>query len=112
MTLSECTKADLLWIIKRMQQRYLHDGVYAVQRALGDLDLEKARQRYDMEQADGAGFIGGRLMLIITIKVDAPAGQAIGIKEDLAMYLERFGDSRVVSVEKVTPQQMSLMDKG
>ncbi|MDY4037632.1 MAG: hypothetical protein SOZ14_10430 [Candidatus Pseudoscilispira sp.] len=50
-------------------------------------------------------------MLIITIKVDAPAGQAIGIKEDLAMYLERFGDSRVVSVEEVTPQQLSLMDK-
>lgn len=50
-------------------------------------------------------------MLIITIKVDAPVGQAIGIKEDLAMYLERFGDSRVVSVEEVTPRQMSLMDK-
>lgn len=50
-------------------------------------------------------------MLIITIKVDAPAGQAIGIKEDIAMYLERFGDSRVVSVEEVTPQQLSLMDK-
>ena len=50
-------------------------------------------------------------MLIITIKVDAPAGQAIGIKEDLAMYLECFGDSRVVSVEEVTPQQLSLMDK-
>ena len=49
-------------------------------------------------------------MLIITIKVDAPAGQAIGIKEDIAMYLERFGDSRVVSVEEVTPQQLSLLD--
>lgn len=49
-------------------------------------------------------------MLIITIKVNAPAGQAIGIKEDLAMYLERFGDSRVVSVEEVTPQQLSLME--
>ncbi len=47
-------------------------------------------------------------MLIITIKVNAPAGQAIGIKEDLAMYLGRFGDSRVVSVEEVAPQQMSI----
>ena len=37
-------------------------------------------------------------MLIITIEVDAPAGQAIGIKEDLAMYLEQFGDARVVEV--------------
>lgn len=48
--------------------------------------------------------------MIITIKVNAPAGQAIGIKEDLAMYLERFGESRVVSVEEVTPQQLSLME--
>ena len=39
------------------------------------------------------------MLIITTIKVNAPAGQAIGIKEDLAMYLERFGDSRVVSVE-------------
>lgn len=42
-------------------------------------------------------------MLIITIHVNAPAGQAIGIKEDLAAYLERFGDSRVVSVEEAQP---------
>jgi hypothetical protein len=39
-------------------------------------------------------------MLIITIKVDAPAGQAIGIKEDLAYYLERFGDVKSVDVEE------------
>ena len=50
-------------------------------------------------------------MLFITIKVDAPPGQAIGIKEDLAMYLERFGDAAVVAVEEVTPQQLSLMDR-
>ena len=47
MTLSECTKADLLWIIKRMQLVYLHDGNYALQRALSDLDLEKTKKRYD-----------------------------------------------------------------
>ena len=40
-------------------------------------------------------------MLIITVQVNAPPGQAIGVKEDLAMYLEQFGDSRVVSVEEV-----------
>ena len=39
-------------------------------------------------------------MLIVTIHVDAPAGQAIGIQEDLAMYLERFGDTRVVSITR------------
>ena len=45
-------------------------------------------------------------MLIITVQVNAPAGQAIGIKEDLAMYLERWGDARVVSVEQRPQPQM------
>ena len=49
-------------------------------------------------------------MLIITIHVDSPPGQAIGIKEDLAMYLERYGDARVVSVVEERPdyRQMEL----
>lgn len=47
-------------------------------------------------------------MLIITVQVDKPAGQAIGIKEQLAMELERFGDTRVVSVEEVLPEQLKL----
>lgn len=47
-------------------------------------------------------------MLIITIKVNAPAGKAIGIKEDLAMYLERFGDAKVVEIQEETPEQMKL----
>lgn len=48
-------------------------------------------------------------MLIITTEVDAPAGQAIGIKEDLAMHLERWGDARVVSVEEKPQAQMEQM---
>lgn len=47
-------------------------------------------------------------MLRITIEVNAPAGQAIGIKEELAMHLERWGDSRVVDVQEVTPEQMKM----
>lgn len=47
-------------------------------------------------------------MLIITIHVDAPEGQAIGIKEDLAMYLERFGDVRVVDIKEELPEQMEI----
>lgn len=47
-------------------------------------------------------------MILISIKVDAPPGQAIGIKEDLAMYLERFGNARVVSVTEVAPEQMAI----
>ena len=37
-------------------------------------------------------------MLEIRIVVNKPVGQAIGIKEDLAMYLEKFGDARVVEI--------------
>lgn len=51
----------------------------------------------------------GRAMLIITVQVNAPAGQAIGIKEDLAMHLERWGDARVVSVEQKPQAQMEQM---
>ena len=38
-------------------------------------------------------------MLIITVQVNAPAGQEIGIKEQIAMDLEKYGDTRVLSVE-------------
>lgn len=51
-------------------------------------------------------------MLIITIHVDAPPGQAIGIKEDLAMYLEQYGDARVISVSEQQKdyRQLRLFD--
>ena len=39
-------------------------------------------------------------MLIVTVHVNAPAGQAIGIKEQIAMDLEKYGDTRVLSVEE------------
>lgn len=51
-------------------------------------------------------------MLIITVQVDARAGQDIGIKEDLAMFLERYGDARVVSVEEAPQKQMEQMAIG
>lgn len=44
-------------------------------------------------------------VLTITIEVDAPAGQAIGIKEHLAMLLEQYGDTRVVEVKEYAVQQ-------
>lgn len=49
-------------------------------------------------------------MLIITVHVNAPAGQAIGIKEQIAQDLERYGDTHVVSVEVVQPtyRQMQI----
>ena len=44
-------------------------------------------------------------MLIITIKVNAPAGQAIGIKEAIAQDLEKYGDVRVTDIKEITPKQ-------
>lgn len=47
-------------------------------------------------------------MIRVVVEVDAPTGQAIGVKEALAMWLERYGDARVVAVEEVAPRQMKM----
>ncbi len=47
-------------------------------------------------------------MLTVTIKVDAPPGQAMSIKEDAAMYFEQYGDVRVVNVTEATPEQLEI----
>lgn len=47
-------------------------------------------------------------MLWITVKADVPEGMAQGVKEALAMYLERFGDAEVVEVRETSPRQESL----
>ena len=44
----------------------------------------------------------------IVIECDAPVGQAIGVKEDIAQYLERYGDCRVVRIDEIAPKQMSI----
>ena len=51
-------------------------------------------------------------MLTVTLQVDAPPGRAIGIKEHLAMYCERFGDTRVISIEEQKPREMEQMEIG
>lgn len=47
-------------------------------------------------------------MITVVVHVDAPVGQAIGVKEQLAMYLERFGNAKVVLVTEKEPEQMEL----
>lgn len=47
-------------------------------------------------------------MLVITIKVNAPSGQAIGIKEAIAMDLEKYGDVKVTEIKEVQPRQERL----
>lgn len=47
-------------------------------------------------------------MLTIVIQVDRSTGQAIGVKEQVAMALEQIGDVRVVSVTGVYPEQLRI----
>ena len=51
-------------------------------------------------------------MLRIVKDVDRPVGQAIGIKEALAMVLARYGDVRVVSVEEIIPWKQEVIERG
>lgn len=54
-------------------------------------------------------------MLVITVHVDRPMGQAIGIKEQIAQDLERYGDTKVVRIAEILPpmprfEQMKVGD--
>jgi hypothetical protein len=49
--------------------------------------------------------------MYITIRVDRPMGQAIGIKEAIAMDLEKYGDVRVVRIAEDLPEQMDMEDE-
>lgn len=49
--------------------------------------------------------------MIIVIKVDAPLHMAQGIKETLAMQLEKYGDTRVLEIraeETVKQEEFQL----
>lgn len=47
MRLSECTKAELLWVIKRLCSHYLDQGNYYLARTLIDLEYEREKKRID-----------------------------------------------------------------
>lgn len=45
-------------------------------------------------------------MIKIVMLADCPIGQAIGVKESLAMDVEeKYKDVRVISVEEILPEQ-------
>lgn len=47
--------------------------------------------------------------LLLTIAVTGAApGKAIGVKEAIAMDLEKYGDVRVLRVEVLKPEQMEI----
>lgn len=47
-------------------------------------------------------------MLTVVVRVNAPPDAAQGVKEALAMWLERYGDARVVSISGDMPEQMRM----
>jgi len=47
-------------------------------------------------------------MLTIVCQVDRPTGQAIGVKEQVAMALEQIGVVRVVSITETAPEQIRI----
>lgn len=49
-------------------------------------------------------------MIRVTIDVAAPEGLALAVKEDLAMILERYGDTRVVSVVPIIEHEGEQRD--
>lgn len=51
-------------------------------------------------------------MLVITIQVDAPHGSVQGLKERIAMDLEKYGRVKVTSIEEEAPvyRQMEFGD--
>lgn len=50
-------------------------------------------------------------MLILTFQVNCTSGHILGIKEALAMILERWGDVRLIDVreaQRAAPEQMRI----
>jgi len=48
------------------------------------------------------------VVLKIILEVNAPVGMVPGIKEAIAMDLEKYGDVRVVDVQENAPEQMRI----
>ena len=55
---------------------------------------------------------GAGEVLTIVAQVDASPGQAIGVKEDVAMRPEPLGDVQVISGTEDTPEQMHVAGYG
>ena len=47
-------------------------------------------------------------MLILTFQVNCAAWHIPGIKEALAMLLERWGDVRLIEVREIRPEQIRM----
>lgn len=43
--------------------------------------------------------------MIVVVQVNAPPNMAQGIKEAIAMQLEKYGDTKVISITEELPKQ-------
>ena len=106
MKLSDCTKADLLWVVKHLCSHYLSDGEYFLERTLNDLSLQKEQERLDAARKYAAitdsarkrwvslmAPYGGWRLLDIPIDViqeaDAAMQEAVAAAHELLMIFGR-----------------------
>lgn len=52
----------------------------------------------------------GKTMLRLTFELQTDSAELV--KEHLSMYLERWGDIRLVKVEEIKPEQMTIEERG
>lgn len=66
-------------------------------------------QRMPFEQTQGGEELS---KLTITVEVNAPGYMAQGMKERIAMDLERYGDVRVVLIKETKPEYKQEVLRG
>jgi hypothetical protein len=78
---------------------------------VSNLQTVRIYQTQESEQFNKAAawFLGGAM--IIVLQVNAPPYMAQGIKESLAIYMERFGDTKVLEVRTAErPHEQMVME--
>lgn len=53
-------------------------------------------------------------MLILTVQVNRPGFASQAVKEQIAMDLEKYGDTRIIAIKEVhekEPEQMSMFPR-
>ena len=102
MKLSDCKKADLLWIIRRMCQYNLSDQV--LQRALHDLEYEKEMQRLDQAKklSDTAAAASRRYAALLEPYEGAPL-------RDVPIHVLEQGDAALAEARTANKRWAALI---
>lgn len=102
MNLSDCKKADLIWIIRHMCQYNLSDR--ALQHALHDLEYEKEIQRFDQAKqfADAAAEASRRYVALLKPYEGAPLS-------DVPMHVLEQADAVLAEARAANKRWAALM---